>query len=1261
VSLWPFHHKRKPKKNIAATPQILQGLSLSSSAVGLAIPLVYGQARLPGNLIHYKQQFLASGNSDPATAAIAMALCEGPIAGVLKAYDGRDQTDSQTDVFNAGQHFTPGVTTSLTLSRTPISGTVYLTYPLNNGIFGISAVVGNVVNFTTAIPSGTSVVVLSYQYPGSLATRGFTTFLGTLSQAAWGFLTTNYPAEAVPYELTAYLANDHWPIPNNQLENWSFEVQGLSQWGSGVVDANPRDIVFDFLTDSNHGVLLPSSLIASLNDFRDYCTAAGIFLSPVFDTQRPAADYLQEILAVANSAFVWSDGKLKVVPYADTPVTGHSVTYTPNTTPLYDLTDDDFIADGEDPVRVTRRAQSDVYNQIQVEFDNRAYDYNGDIAEAKDQASIEQFGLKPAPVIKAPFIKDAALARFVAQLALQRQVYIRNTYEFTLGFRYVLLEPMDLVTLTDANLGLNQTTVRLTQVEEQDDGSFMCIGEEWPFGVATATAYTTGSTTPLPRVFPAKIPGQPGITVSFDASGQAILNLTGDLVTASHKWVIRTDRLPTLLETRAGTVATWSAASSIATGVVVAAGAAVYVGDLAYSSDNSESQLSTGTFPREGSGTSAPPVAIIENLDTDDDNLKWMLRFRADAGSGGGGTNLTYVINKKVGKGTTTLVESGNATAFPRDRSIVRNKGMPTNVILTVTDVATGLKSTANMVLPPWQFYEPDYGQPEEERQRAGDGGIPVPTFRIHALPLYDSTGSTPLIDTAARRFQTALGGPTGIGGDVIERGGNKGDQAIDSGISVVAGAIDFVRTFVNKHLGNIPDDGSSDRRAATLNQKTGGDRGLAAIDSGNVVVTTSVDLSRAYTGKHLGNIPDDGTSDRKAVTGNEKTGAGRAFPALDSSNKLQTGVTAGATAGDGETGIDSFRGSTRRSAQAAGTGVGQTGEENTRSGFGGYPVPSAPYLALPHYDSSGSVLLLDPATRRLQAAMLGPAGTGMDVTEDGGNRGIAALEVGGVIAQGTTQRNGTNPKNVASGRYTLGTGTHTQSISFPANYQNPPAVNILGGISYQPASLWGTSGAADANPQTGVAAPNANAQVDEVVAYNVTTSGASLRARLRQASATTAWTNAFPGTHVTANGGTSVVTSANAPAANDTYTASFTYAFESTGVPGKACNVSATVSLDYWNGSAWINVASATYTASDPVGGDALTSGSDALVATVSGLISTSQLRLRLGTNAGAGSRTYDVGPGNLTYTTTTGDQYTSKTPAALGINLNVEVIGAS
>ena len=655
------------------------------------------------------------------------------------------------------------------------------------------------------------------------------------------------------------------------------------------------------------------------------------------------------------------------------------------------------------------------------------------------------------------------------------------------------------------------------------------------------------------------------------------------------------------------------------------------------------------------------PVAQITNLDTGDDDRNWKLRFTGVPGSGGGGANLTYEITRKVGLRAKTVVEAGNATAFPRDLTIARDKSLPTNARINLTDLATGLTHAFEVTLPPFLPFPPDHGLPEEERHRGGDGGYGVPEQMYHAQPYYDETGSQALIDPKLRRFQSALGGPTGIGGDVIERGGNKGDQAIDSGISIVAGAIDFVRAFLNKHLGNISDDATSDRRAATLNQKTGGDRGAAAIDSGNIVVTTAWDGSRAYVGKHLGNMPDDATSDRRAVTADEKTGGGRGFTGLDSNSKLQTGVTAGATAADGEAGIESARAATRKGARAAGSGAnGIVEEESTRGSAGGYGAPGNRFRAEPYYDSTGSIPLIDPVTRRVQSGAFGPTGEGMATIEDGGRRGYDALETGGVLAQTTGQRNGSNVKNLAAGRYAISTGTHGQSISFPSNYQNSPAVNILGGISYEPASVWSTN----PNSLPGALAPTAARQIDEVLAYNVTASGADLRARLRQASTSTARSDAYASGAITSNGGTREATTANAPANNDSYTSDYTYTVENHGVAGKVGSVTATVCLDYWNGSSWIQVASATYADSDSDGdGNVVISGSDSLTAAVSGLTGSSKFRIRLvgPTGSGGGTRSASIDPGNCTYTTTSGDQYATKTPANLGITLAVEVIGAS
>jgi hypothetical protein len=67
-----------------------------------------------------------------------------------------------------------------------------------------------------------------------------------------------------------------------------------------------------------------------------------------------------------------------------------------------------------------------------------------------------------------------------AQLMLQRKLYVRNTYKFRLGLRYALLEPMDIVLISDAALGLSQAPVRITQIEEDQDGELTITAEEIP-------------------------------------------------------------------------------------------------------------------------------------------------------------------------------------------------------------------------------------------------------------------------------------------------------------------------------------------------------------------------------------------------------------------------------------------------------------------------------------------------------------------------------------------------------------------------------------------------------------------------------------------------------------------------------------------------------------------------------------------------------------------------------------------------------------
>ena len=329
----------------------------------------------------------------------------------------------------------------------------------------------------------------------SLAGLGFTFFSGSRTQAPWAYLTSKHPAEAVGYAGTAYAAHAAYELDGNaSLENHSFEVTGFCVVGGGNLDAHPADIVPHYLSDPLVGAGWDASRLGDLALYRTYCTAAGLWLSPSWSEQGEAKRGLEEIFTATNSEPVWSEGKLKVIPYGDTPLTGNGVTYTPNTTPVYDLTLDDFLAEGdEDPIQVERTSTQDAYNCVPVKFRDRALEYNENTLDDPDPVDVETFGLRKAEAKDLPCIKRAAVALTISRILAQRSVYCRNRYRFRLGWRYCLLEPMDLVTLTAPYLGLDHRPVRLLEIEENEQGDLDVTAEEWPFGVASHTRYTVQS------------------------------------------------------------------------------------------------------------------------------------------------------------------------------------------------------------------------------------------------------------------------------------------------------------------------------------------------------------------------------------------------------------------------------------------------------------------------------------------------------------------------------------------------------------------------------------------------------------------------------------------------------------------------------------------------------------------------------------------------------------------------------------------------
>lgn len=334
----------------------------------------------------------------------------------------------------------------------------------------------------------------------TLAKLNFTDFIGSYSQSAWGYMTSAHPTRALPYHGICYAAAGKLSLGNvPELPNLNFEVTAVLNTAiTGAPDADPADCVIEVLTNAYWGVPgWPAAMVGALTDYSNYCIATGMVVSPILSGETASA-FLSDLFKGTNSEARWSNGVLDVVPYGDETITANGVTYEAVTTPVYDLDDDAFVyADGDDPIKVTRAAQSDQKNLITVEYLNRAagVDSVGDslaydpaVVEAKDDSDIQTFGLRPIDKRSWHFFCLTEAAQMSAALELGRQ-QVRNTYKFTLKPQYILLDPMDIVTLTDEALGLYRKPVRIKEITENSDKSLAMMAEDYLIGSAGAPQY----------------------------------------------------------------------------------------------------------------------------------------------------------------------------------------------------------------------------------------------------------------------------------------------------------------------------------------------------------------------------------------------------------------------------------------------------------------------------------------------------------------------------------------------------------------------------------------------------------------------------------------------------------------------------------------------------------------------------------------------------------------------------------------------------
>jgi hypothetical protein len=431
-------------------------VQIQTSALGLPIPIVWGTNKMAGNLIWYgdfrtiahtqKQGGKGGGGKVTTTTytytvSFLQALCEGPISGVARVWSGKN------------------------------------TYP---------------------DPSGLALTILTGLANGA---------------QDWSYLATNHPSENLDYSNTALVGAANFDlggsasIPNNNYEVHGLLVGTMSDQGNNY-DADVGLMIQDFLTAARYGANFPSGFLdlptltggAGSTSIRAYArslAAGNVGLSPCLSSQEQASAILDRWLKLLMVAPVWTGSILKFVPFYPNNLSSTAGwSWVAPTTPIYSLTDDDYVRDGSnDPVQCSRNDIADAYNVIRYEILDRTNNYQPLVVERRDEGHINTYGLRIAPTQQAHEITDPAAASLLAWLVLQRGLTVRNTYKWKLSWEFCTLDPMDVVELTDTVLALNAQPVRITTIEEDQNFELTFTAEEFVAGVGNV-AFPTQSNTP---------------------------------------------------------------------------------------------------------------------------------------------------------------------------------------------------------------------------------------------------------------------------------------------------------------------------------------------------------------------------------------------------------------------------------------------------------------------------------------------------------------------------------------------------------------------------------------------------------------------------------------------------------------------------------------------------------------------------------------------------------------------------------------------
>ncbi len=218
-----------------------------------------------------------------------------------------------------------------------------------------------------------------------------------------------------------------------------------------------------------------ASYLGDLTALHNYCAANSILISPLLKGDKAAIESIKDFAFIAYSGGFWSEGKLKFKPFSDTVASNSHATYTPDLTIVYEFAEGEYsdirpLTDG--------KSKTDTYNVVQIEYADRAQDYNNSPVDAQDQSNIETYGKRKKDARTLECIHDAGTARLVAHNDLQFGLYLDcRGFEIDLPTTFDFIEPMDFVRLTCARFGLQAVRFRVFFAKDDNEKITLTIKE----------------------------------------------------------------------------------------------------------------------------------------------------------------------------------------------------------------------------------------------------------------------------------------------------------------------------------------------------------------------------------------------------------------------------------------------------------------------------------------------------------------------------------------------------------------------------------------------------------------------------------------------------------------------------------------------------------------------------------------------------------------------------------------------------------------